>query len=216
MHATALRVGLAATFVVLGLAVHPDAAQKGGPPAVAKVDRPALMLGELAKDNPILTLRPRAVQEACLRYCPGDDYRALRATWDEAAASPTYTITFFHTEGLRRGGRVGDRNFEELYQYDMTLASDGSLIEEQPHPVTLAHVPPAVLNGYRAWNRNNVKGMVAAWGIEKSRQGKRTFTVSIVFSQIEATGARFLEDGTLIKDQSDPTPRPRPEKRPAL
>ncbi len=30
--------------------------------------------------------------------------------------------------------------------------------------------------------------------------------MSIVFSQIHATGACFYEDGTLIKDKSDPAP----------
>jgi hypothetical protein len=206
---------LVCTFIVLGWQAAPEAAGQGTTPTAAKADhqerRPPTSR-DLAKDNPIVHMLPRPIQDACLRYCPGDEYRALRATWGEVGTATTYAITFFHTGGLRRGGRVGDRSMEELFQYTMTLGADGRLIEEQQHPIAAKDVPPAVLDAYKTWNRNAVTGMVVAWGAEKSVSGKRTFTVSIVFSQIEVTGACFLEDGRLIKEHSDPTPSPRPER----
>jgi hypothetical protein len=215
MRASTLRAGLVGTLAVLGGQLEPEAAGQAVAPATAKADRAKHKrptIWDLAKDDPVVFMLPGPIQEAYyLRYRPRDGYRALRATWSEAGAASTYTITLYHTGGLMRGGRVGDKTMQELFQYTMTLAADGQLIEEQQHSIDERDVPPPVLEGYKTWNRNAVKGMVVPWGVEKTVNGKRTFSVSIVFNQIEAKSASFLEDGSLIKERSDPTPSPRAE-----
>jgi hypothetical protein len=120
-------------------------------------------------------------------------------------------VTFFNDNGMIQSKKIGDDWISEPLQYQLELAADGHIIEEQAHLISELAVPKAVLASYQKWNPKGLKGMIVAWGAEQPRNKKREFHVSIVFNQIDASGASFYEDGSLIKEKSDPTAKV-PEK----
>jgi len=48
--------------------------------------------------------------------------------------------------------------------------------------------------------------MTVAWAAEKPRNKQRQFSASIVFNEIDASSAVFMEDGILVKEKSDAAP----------
>lgn len=167
---------------------------------------PAFALALDPKSDGLLILLPPAVKKACERLCPDDSYQAVRVVKRPMPTPTSYTVTFLHNSLVTAGRTVGGGSVDEFFQYTIELDPEGNLLEEQPHDVSESAVPKAVLDGYKAWNRNGVKGFWVRWGVGKERAGKRTYRVMLVLNQIDAFHAAFLEDGRLIKDLSSPTP----------
>jgi hypothetical protein len=158
------------------------------------------------RNDEILAMQPVPIRKACQDTCPDSFYRILRIVEHQKQKPFTYTVTFINIGPTTAWRKVGDDWIAELPQYQLELDAKGNIIEEQAHSISSSAVPGVVLAGYRKWNPKGLEGMTVAWGVGQERNKKRVFRVMIVFNQIDASGAAFLEDGTLIKEKSNPTP----------
>ncbi len=158
------------------------------------------------RNDPILGMHPVPIKEACQRYCPDNIYQILRITEHQKTKPYTYTVTFINNNGMIQGKKIDDDLTSELPQYKLELTADGQIIEEERHLISMLAVPKAVRIAYQKWNPKGLKGMTVAWAAEKPRNKDRLFSTSIVFNQIDGSFAVFTEDGTLVKEKSDPAP----------
>jgi hypothetical protein len=156
------------------------------------------------RNDEILALQPVPIRKACQDTCPDSFYRILRIVEHQKQKPFTYTVTFINVGPGTAWRKAGDDWIAELPQYQLELDASGGVIEEQAHCISPSVVPKAVLAGYQKWNPKGLTGMTVAWGVGQPRNKKRVFRAMIVFNQVDASGAAFLEDGTLIKEQSDP------------
>jgi hypothetical protein len=157
------------------------------------------------RNDDILALQPPFVRNACQETCPDTCYRILRIVEHQKDKPSTYTVTFFNTGPGTAWRKAGDDWIAELPQYNLELGADGRVLEEQAHDISAAALPKAVSDGFRKWNPSGAKGMWVRWGVAKAKNEKRTFMVMIVFNQVDATHAAFLEDGSLITEKSFPS-----------
>jgi hypothetical protein len=156
------------------------------------------------RSDPILFSQPPPIRKACQDICPDTFYQILRIAEHQKVKPYTYTVTFFNTNGMIQCQKFGDDWISELPLWQLELAADGTVIEEGRHLISELAVPRAVMAGFKKWNPKGLKGMIVSWGVERKRNQKREFVASIVFNQVDGTGAIFLEDGTLVKEKSDP------------
>lgn len=158
------------------------------------------------RSDAILVSQPPPIRKACQDICPDKFYQILRIAEHQKSKPYTYRVTFINTNGMIQCQKLGDDWINELPQWQLELAANGTVITEERHLISQEAVPKAVMAGFRKWNPKGLTGMIVAWGVWQKKNQKREFVASIVFNQVSATAAIFLEDGTLVKEKSDPVP----------
>jgi hypothetical protein len=100
--------------------------------------------------------------------------------------------------------KSGEELVRALPLYDLEVTGDGEVVEESRHDVAEAHVPKAVLGGYRRLNLRGVSGMATVWSAERAKGKARVYTVSVIFSEVSTCFASFKEDGSLVSAPPSP------------
>jgi len=157
------------------------------PPAVA---------GE-AMEEPVLRFAPKAVQQRYAETFPA--HRVLRVVERQAGGTSVYRITVFSpTDTAVYTKKTGNDTVSELLLHHVELTTDGKVLEESRHAIPESRVPRAVLDGYRLWNRNGVKGMGVFWTAEQEPGRERVFSARVILSSVKAYSASFMENGRVV------------------
>jgi len=178
------------------------------------MSRVALMIAMLAAplvalaqptDDMVLAMAPKAVRDACQAVFSG--YRALRLVTKNTPQGPTYRVTVFNpaVKGAR-GGKAGDNYFSEMLLYDIELRPDGTIVEEDRHPVAMDTdaVPLPVMKSFQEWNPRGASGPAPWWFVERQRGKDPFYSANISVSAVQDYAATFKADGTIVSTASRP------------
>jgi hypothetical protein len=157
---------------------------------------PLAVAGE-AMHDPVLQLAPKAVQKVCAELFPA--HRVLRVVERQAGGAPVYRITVFSlTDMAVQGEKTGNDIVNELMLHHLELTADGKVLEESRHRIPESRVPKAVLDGFRLWNPNGVKGMGVFWTAEQAPGKERVFSASVILSSVKNYSASFGGNGSVV------------------
>ena len=158
---------------------------------------PLAIAGEAIED-PVLRFAPKAVQNVCAERFPA--HRVLRVVERQVGGAPVvYRITVFSIADTGVFTKTtGDDTVSELLLHQLELMADGKVIEESRHAVPEYRVPKAVLDGYRRWNPDGVKGMGVFWTAGQEKGKERMFSASVILSAVKAYSASFRTNGSVV------------------